>query len=573
MAGMIHLTELESKIFEILLETASLQNKSTVLRAAGGWVRDRLLGLPSDDIDIAIDNQTGSEFAAAVNQYLLNHGLETHTVAVIQANPEQSKHLETARMKVLDLELDFVNLRTESYTTHSRIPNIAEEFGTALEDALRRDFTINSLFYNLHTQQVEDFTGHGLDDLRIGILRTPLDAAITFTDDPLRMLRAVRFSSRFNYRLHESIWEVASHADTHEALHLKVSKERQLKEISGCFSAQLCRPILAITTLHRLGLFPTVFSIPSIDLLIDLQAEASNSLFESIEELTGRWEPLSYQCSFWTNCLLHLLSIASKSSESPYLSATLFPTALNPMESLSPSQQALPMLLPIDLLTAPMNDIPLIQSTLHCSEIFWTSCVSSLAGVFVKEKKGKPILLSQAVLRDSLKVDNDTLKAVGLSLQAALLFRSFSHSFPGDVDSASYEEISNYRETLGLILRDCRHYWRAALLIACSLTLSLDSPQLSLETSAVELNSQHIEIIHRYRQIGATVMSLHLDEIWTSKPNYDGDALIAELQMKRGPLLGKIIEKQFRWQLRHPERPREECLEYLRQELALLPSK
>jgi tRNA nucleotidyltransferase/poly(A) polymerase len=585
----LHLTAMESKIFEILIETASLQNKSTVLRAAGGWVRDKLLGLPSDDIDIAIDNQTGSEFAADVNQYLLNHGLETHTVAVIHANPEQSKHLETARMKILDLELDFVNLRTESYTTHSRIPNIAEEFGTPLEDALRRDFTINSLFYNLHTQQIEDFTGHGLDDLQIGILRTPLDAAVTFTDDPLRMLRAVRFSSRFNYRLHETIVEVASQTETHEALHLKVSKERQLKEISGCFSAQLCRPILAITTLHRLGLFPTVFNVPSFELLTgDLQAEASNSLFESIGELLERWQSLSFQCSFWTNCLLHLLSIASTPSCSSTAeatasldlsAATLFPTSRYPIESFSSSEQRGPLWLPIDLLTAPMNDIPLSQSTtLHCSEIFWTCCVSSLAGVSVKEKKGKPILLAQAVLRDSLKVDNDTLKAVGLSLQAALSFRAIFPSFSGELEKLSSEEISNLRESLGLILRDCRSYWRAALVIACSLTLSINSMSppgaatalaLSVGTS-VELTPHHLEIIQRYRHIGATVMSLHLDEIWTSKPHYDGDALVAELAMKRGPLLGKIIEKQFRWQLRYPQRPREECLEYLRQQVSLL---
>lgn len=575
---LLPLTERESQIFEILLHTASQQNKSTILRAAGGWVRDKLLGLPSDDIDIALDNQTGSEFATEVNQYLSNHGLETHTVAVIHANPEQSKHLETARMKILELELDFVNLRTESYTTHSRIPHIAEEYGTPLEDALRRDFTINSLFYNLHTQEIEDFTGHGLDDLRIGILRTPLDAAVTFTDDPLRMLRAVRFSSRFNYRLHESIVEVASQLETHEALHLKVSKERQLKEISGCFSAQLCRPILAIATLHRLGLFPTVFNIPSLEALTgELQAEASNSLFDSIGELIERWQSLSFQCSFWTNCLLHLLSITSSSSYAPGLDlsvATLFPTSQSSTESFASFEQVGPLLLPLDLLTAPMNDIPLRHTTLHCSEIFWACCVSSLAGVYVKEKKGKPILLCQAVLRDSLKVDNDTLKAVGLSLQAALSFRSFFHSFSGELERLPSEEISNIRESLGLIIRDCRQYWTAALVIACSLTLSMNSTTsvdvpLSLEGS-LELTPHHLDIIQRYRRIGAIVMSLNLDEIWTSKPHYDGDALVVELAMKRGPLLGKIIEKQFRWQLRYPERSREECLEYLRQQVSLL---
>ena len=98
----------------------------------------------------------------------------------IAARPEQSKHLETATMPLHGLSLDLVNLRSETYTQASRIPRV--EIGTPQQDAERRDFTINALFYNLHSREVEDFTGRGLDDLRDGIVRTPLDPRVTFLD-------------------------------------------------------------------------------------------------------------------------------------------------------------------------------------------------------------------------------------------------------------------------------------------------------------------------------------------------------------------------------------------------------
>jgi len=74
-------------------------------------------------------------------------------------------------------------------------------FGTPEQDALRRDFTLNALFFNAHTRRIEDFTGRGWDDLRAGVLRTPLEPRVTLLDDPLRALRGVRFASRYGFVL------------------------------------------------------------------------------------------------------------------------------------------------------------------------------------------------------------------------------------------------------------------------------------------------------------------------------------------------------------------------------------
>ncbi len=179
----IVLTETEKRLFTTLLNASQASNLKTTLRAAGGWVRDKLLGRDSPDIDVALDDMYGKDFAEHVNEYLQSQGDQVHTVAVIQSNPDQSKHLETARMKVHDMWIDLVNLRSESYAAGSRIPTI--EFGSPEQDALRRDFTINSMFYNLNSGEIEDFTSRGLDDLRAGLIRTPLPAMETFLDGVL----------------------------------------------------------------------------------------------------------------------------------------------------------------------------------------------------------------------------------------------------------------------------------------------------------------------------------------------------------------------------------------------------
>jgi tRNA nucleotidyltransferase (CCA-adding enzyme) len=139
--------------------------------------------------------------------------------------------LETANLRVFGFEIDCVNLRVETYATDSRIPNM--QFGSAYEDAMRRDFTINSLFYNLNTQQVEDFTNMGLDDLNNKIIRTPLPPSLTFQDDPLRILRAIRFSARYNFTLHPDIIASALDPNILKNLQTKISRERILKECEG----------------------------------------------------------------------------------------------------------------------------------------------------------------------------------------------------------------------------------------------------------------------------------------------------------------------------------------------------
>ena len=111
---MIVLNEIESRIQKTLLQVIKGLPNPPTLRIAGGWVRDKLLGLSSNDIDIAIDNMNGEPFAHLVKEYMTIKGGGMSHVSKIQLNPEKSKHLETATARLFGLDVDFVNLRSET---------------------------------------------------------------------------------------------------------------------------------------------------------------------------------------------------------------------------------------------------------------------------------------------------------------------------------------------------------------------------------------------------------------------------------------------------------------------------
>jgi poly(A) polymerase len=154
----------------------------------GGIVRDQLLfGSHGEDIDIVLEGE-----AAELAGFL-------HTTGITDHAPVTYPQYGTAMVSVAGTKVEIVGARSESYERGSRKPATCR--GTLEEDIYRRDFTINTLTRNLHTGEIGDITGRGLADLKAGIIRTPLDPVATFDDDPLRMMRAVKFACRLNFQI------------------------------------------------------------------------------------------------------------------------------------------------------------------------------------------------------------------------------------------------------------------------------------------------------------------------------------------------------------------------------------
>ncbi|PVU94111.1 hypothetical protein BB561_002791 [Smittium simulii] len=287
----IILTEKENKICDLLKKVCIYIKEKTPnqpqieLRIAGGWVRDKLLGKECHDIDIAVDKLTGFEFANYVNEYLKKNGQMTQTIAKIAQNPEKSKHLETSKTHIYEQEIDFANLRSEEYNENSRIPSKID-FGTPLEDARRRDITINSLFYNIISEKVEDYTKMGIHDLWNKTIRTPISPNITFRDDPLRVLRVIRFASRFNFKLDKNIKESLADQEIKTDFKLKISKERIGDEIYKII-ANNTGQVIAIELIVSNGWYFSVFEPPAelnSNILDGIKPEISTNLSKNMAE-------------------------------------------------------------------------------------------------------------------------------------------------------------------------------------------------------------------------------------------------------------------------------------------------
>ncbi len=192
----------ENRIFEFIRSAINEIPGRPVARVAGGWIRDKLLGRPSKDIDITVEGMKGVEFAELLKQFAVQqYGADQKIIGTIkdtEARPEQVKNLAVAFLRIYGQDVEILNLRgDEVYEPGSRNPVSTNFNASPEEDAVRRDLTINSMFYNIVTGRVEDFTGTGYDDLMTLTLRTPLEPVKTFQDDPLRVLRVLRFNSRY----------------------------------------------------------------------------------------------------------------------------------------------------------------------------------------------------------------------------------------------------------------------------------------------------------------------------------------------------------------------------------------
>jgi len=276
-----HLEALTHPIFNTLSDCAeALGCEAYVI---GGFVRDYLLerGSPKD-IDVVVLG-SGISLAKKLSEALPN-------------SPEVTvfKNYGTAMLKYQDLVLEFVGARKESYTHDSRNPVV--ENGSLEDDQNRRDFTINALAIGLNKDNygilVDPF--NGLDALKNKRIVTPLSPGITFSDDPLRMLRAIRFASQLNFTIDAEALEAIKVQRDRISI---ISKERIVDEINKMMSSPM--PILGFELMHKTGLLPLI--LPEL------------SALEGIEEVEGQ----KHKDNFWHT--LEVVDNISKNTENVWL--------------------------------------------------------------------------------------------------------------------------------------------------------------------------------------------------------------------------------------------------------------
>lgn len=274
------------KLFKTISEVAAGSHQSVYI--VGGYVRDLLMKREaSTDIDF-VTEQSGIKLAQNVGK---------------EIDPKMKvsvfKTYGTAMIRYKDLELEFVGARKESYTEDSRKPEV--EGGSIEDDQKRRDFTVNAMAISLNKDNFGELIDpfNGIDDLEKGILRTPLEPTQTYSDDPLRMMRAVRFASTLDFTIEENSLE----AIKQEAERIKiVSMERIMVEFNKIMLSK--KPSVGLQLMEQTGLMKLI--IPE---LIDLKGieevegqthkdnfyhtlEVVDNISENTDQLWLRWAAL-----------------------------------------------------------------------------------------------------------------------------------------------------------------------------------------------------------------------------------------------------------------------------------------
>lgn len=221
----------------------------------GGYVRDIFLERPSKDIDIVV---VGSGIALA-EQFCKSLGRGAHLSVF--------RNFGTAQVKWKNTEIEFVGARRESYTHDSRKPIV--EDGTLDDDQKRRDFTINTLAICLNKNRFGELVDpfEGLYDMEDGIIRTPLDPDITFSDDPLRMMRCVRFATQLKFSIEDETFKALCR--NRERISI-ISGERIIDELNKIMAAE--HPSIGLFEMHRCGLLELV--LPEVAILDNVEEHA-----------------------------------------------------------------------------------------------------------------------------------------------------------------------------------------------------------------------------------------------------------------------------------------------------------
>ncbi|KAH8696710.1 ATP :tRNA-specific tRNA nucleotidyltransferase [Talaromyces proteolyticus] len=503
----IELTPLENLIQRLLLDVKHYietkekpegvkTQEELVLRFTGGWVRDKLLGVSSHDIDVAISTMTGFQFGSLLKEYLddpenlakykdsENPTLNDDIVKIhkIDANPEKSKHLETITTKLFGLDIDLVNLRKETYTEESRNPQM--EFGTAEEDALRRDATVNAMFYNLNTGTLEDYTGKGLQDLEQKLIRTPLEAYQTFKDDPLRVLRLIRFASRLGYRIDDESQEAMQNKDIKEALKLKISKERVGAEVEKMLRGP--DPKSALKFIDSLSLYSTIFANQRDD--TNTTTDSWHLVYDAFDKI-ARPSETSDDISQRTKHVHDILIRDENDTYHAWLVAAFAPWALVPARE-------------------------------------------------TKFKSEKPPVIVRAaeVARDNLRSENKVVSLLKDSVSHFEEMRIFKNNLISNAIPGTAPEV---RQHVGLTIRSWRKDWRMIAVMAL--------------LQEIMAGAEFSTVILEYDRFLSYLETENLLDVTDLRPIVNGNEISAALGVRSGRWLSAALEMMIEWQLLHPE--------------------
>ncbi|KAJ5070259.1 cca tRNA nucleotidyltransferase [Anaeramoeba ignava] len=518
----IELDETEQKLFTFLQQVIQRYNLGIELRVSGGWVRDKILGKSSSDYDFVISNLKITEFAQFINQFMKEefekknnsnqkeNSEETSekekkfrdkTIISINSNPEKGKNLETVRMKIFDNWIDLTNFRKKSTDPKDK------EFGTPLVDAQMRDFTINSLFYNISTNQIEDLTGKGLSDLQMQTITTPLEPEQTFIDDPLRILRAIRFATKYKFKIHSKVESVMKTIDIHKQFLDRISRERVGTEIEKIML--LPNSLSGLIHICNAAMYPIVF-LGKLDEEIQILNFVHNSLLIYQDFLSYFFPQLTDPCE--KSILYSVLYL-------PYFDSFLDD-----------------------------GKTPQIFNSMFLSSKSTKKDYNYVFSLFQAIKEFSSLFSRDIHLVFGNVLDYNQFSTYFNSQMKMKMEMEINYSDPKTMEKFFIQN-SDFRTLICRFLIKHKEKWIKILLISNLLEIVNNFHQIQKENNLNFLESVS-SLMNIYQTIKNEILKMNPEKIWNTKPILSGSEIMKCLGMKKGSsLISKLIKELLNFQL------------------------
>lgn len=527
--------------------TGNNHNAAGDMWFVGGWVRDKLLGKQSCDIDVAMSPMTGPEFASHLREFLSSElqlqpaesststsdeseakvktkgdiyksqatktGIpaEIRGFYEIDRNPKKGKHLQTTSAKIFGLDIDFVNLRTEKdlQTEKPSSKQVGRDFGSlAEEDAYRRDATVNAIFYNLDSQRVEDQTQMGLQDLEARVLRTPLDARVTFTDDPLRILRFARLASTLGFTIDEGNTQQAmKDLEIQSLISTRISPERIGLELKKMVTG--ADPVTALLWIHRLKLYKRVFL-----------GEQQKGVLDRLKESEAS------EAQLWA------------ADQGEYLWPLAWPDACKTVSAL--------------LSTDNKNIVATELAQSQDIELVWQAALWCPLALLCRPGDTPPFPVVKPAVK-AIRSTNEMTKLLESSLSNVKEIRSTIDLVVDCNDKASLK-----RSTVGKPMRSWGKIWRLQVLF-------------TLLTDILSVKSKTEDLLNRYSTFLQFVLDQKLEDAHSMQQILNGSDIKTIFQLRRsGPFMNGVMRAALEWQLDHEadyknkDEMKEKAIEWLR---------
>ncbi len=453
-----------------LISNTSFENHVFI---CGGFVRDKIMGLTPKDIDLCVDIEYGG---IAFSEYICRIA----KCYKADSNPVIYPKFQTAKFNlrgfadIENVDIECVQTRTEKYNKEQgRKPDVG--FGTLLEDSLRRDLTINAMYINLTTLEVVDPCNKGLRDIKNCILRTPTDSTEIFSDDPLRMLRVIRFANKLNWGIEKNTW-FGIIKNAYKII--DISQERITDEISKILMCEF--PSYGLKQLKNSGLL--YYVLPEIRDLVGIEQgeEHFGDVFEHTLSVVDNTNPI----------LTHRF-------------AALFHD--------------------VGKYIAKTN----IQGNIHFygHEIYGEKMVNSIL--------------------KSMKLPNNDIKLISRAVRNHMRFKSSNNNCPSN--KAIRKFITSFNDDEIKIILDVMH------------ADNISHSEKYCLPNQVPLIIKKINEIIEKENLNSNTIKLPIN----------GNDIMKEFNLPKGPIIGKLLESIKELYLENPNITKEDCIKYIQKKLTV----